>query len=107
NCSFRQQSPRLPQLGEEFLLERELQVGRSGASPGSYADADNTLDQLNVPQPPAHHQFVKLREPLTNINPVAMMVLVLVEFVDGAGASFELLLLAGVRAGLRQLAHCL
>src|SRR5258706_16325110 len=56
-------------------------------------------------QPPAHHQFVKLRQPFADINPVAMMMLILVEFVARAGARFESLPLGRAFAGWRKFAH--
>ena len=70
---FGQQSSRFPQLREEFLVEREFEVRRSRAAAGAHAHSDHALDKLDVPQPPADDQFVKLSEPLANIDPVAMV----------------------------------
>src|SRR5271169_6414399 len=101
NSSLGQQRPCLPQFGEKLLVERELQIGRSRTSSSAHADADDALDQLNVAQPPAHHQFVKLSKPLAYINPIAMMVLILVEFMHSARSRFKSLPLSRTLADRR------
>src|ERR1700677_5072941 len=89
NPSLGQQCPRLPQFRKEFLVEGELQVRRSRASPSAHADADNSLDQLNVAQPPAHYQLVKLRQPFAHVNPVAVMMFIFIELVDRPRPRFK------------------
>src|ERR1700684_1526988 len=75
SVSPRQQRPRFPQLRKEFLLKRQLQKRRARASSRAHAKSNNSLNQLNMPQAPAHHQLVKLSQALANINPVAMVAL--------------------------------
>src|ERR1700729_3972626 len=80
---------RFPQFGEEFLFQRELQVGRAGAAARAHADANRALDHLNVAQAPADDEFVEFGEALADVNPVAVIALVTIERVDRFGAGLE------------------
>src|ERR1700732_1567449 len=71
HSSLRQQRPGLPQFWEKLFVESELQVRRSCASPSAHSNPNNALHQLNVSQPPTYHEFVKLRQPLADVDPVA------------------------------------
>src|SRR5277367_3011090 len=86
---------RFPQFGEEFLFQRELQVGRPGAASGSHANANRALDHLNVTQAPADHQFVEFGEALADVNPIAMIAFVAVERVNRFGTGLEFFLFGG------------
>src|SRR5215469_4564893 len=76
---FCEKCPRLPQFREKLLVQSQFEVRRAGAAACAHAHADDTLDQLNVAKPPAHHKLIKLGEPLTHIDPVAVARLVSVE----------------------------
>src|SRR5580704_15213609 len=104
-ASLGQQRPCLPQLGKKLLVECELKVRCPRTSSSTHPDANNPLHQLYVAQSPAHHQFVKLRQPLAHINPVAMVMLIFVEFVHGPGPGVESLPLGCTRAHQLQFAH--
>src|ERR1700738_4132483 len=67
--SLGQQRSPLPQFGKEFLVQRELEIGRPRASSGAHAHSDGALDKLDVSQPQTDDKFVKLREPLAHVNP--------------------------------------
>src|ERR1700685_1427637 len=81
---------RFPQFGEEFLYQRELQVGRTGATARAHADANRALDHLNVAKAPADDEFIEFGEALADVNPVAVIALVAIERVDRLGAGLEL-----------------
>ena len=76
---LRQQRPCLPKFGEEFLVQCEFQVRRSRTSSGSHARANHSLHQLDVAQPPTHNEFIEFRQPLADVNPVPIAVLVAVQ----------------------------
>src|ERR1700687_4877490 len=101
---LRQQRSRLPQFRKEFLVQRMLQVRRSGSSAGSHASANHSFHQLNVPQPPADHEFVKLGEPFAYINPVAIAPFIPIERKDCLSSRIKSLALGRAVCEL-QLAH--
>src|ERR1700677_1720773 len=77
---------RFPQFREEFLFQRELQVGRAGAAARAHADANRALDHLNVAKAPANNEFVEFGEALADVNPVAVIALVAIKRMDRFGA---------------------
>src|SRR5271156_711636 len=103
--SISQTRARFPQLRKEFFLQREFQIGGAGAAARAHAHADGALDHLNVTQPPAHNELVEFRQALANINPVAMIALVLIQRLNGFRARIESLAVGGVGAHFRKLAQ--
>src|SRR5579859_1609050 len=101
---FGQQSPRLPQFREEFLVECMFQIRCYGASTRSHAGSNDALDQLNMTQSPAHDQFVELRQSLAHIDPIAVAGLILIEREHRTRPGRKLLSLARVFFDL-QLSH--
>ncbi len=85
-----------PELRKQALAKRGAQVRRAFCAAGAAARADDALDHLNVSQPPSDHQFVEFRQPLAEINPVAIAALVLVDIANRLGALLKALLLGGV-----------
>src|SRR5271163_4833191 len=69
---------RFPQFREEFLFQRELQVGRACAAARAHANADGAFDHLNVAQAPAYDQFIEFGEAFADVNPVAVMAFIAV-----------------------------
>src|SRR5262249_30744738 len=74
----------------EFLVQRELQIRRTGTTAGTHPSANHPLDKLNMPQPPAHNQLIEFGEALANVDPVTMLVLLLVQREHGTSPRVEL-----------------
>src|SRR5579864_8710814 len=101
---LRQERPRLPQFGKKLVVQRVFQIRCAGSSAGPYAHADYPLHELNVPEPPAHHQFVEFGESFAYVNPITIAAFISVEGEDGTGPGIKFLTLGRTVNGL-QLAH--
>src|ERR1700733_3377024 len=98
---FRQKRSGFPEFREEFLIERKLQVRRSRTSTRSHARSNDALHELNVAQSPTDNQFVELRQPLANINPMTIPVLILIQGEHRPCPGFKSFLLGRAGANLK------
>src|SRR5580704_3857000 len=97
---------RFPQLGEEFLIQRELQIRRAGAAARAHTNANRAFDHLNVAQAPADDEFVEFGEAFADVNPVAMIAFVAIEGVNRFGAGLKFFFFAGGGGRRLQSAQC-
>src|SRR5581483_3412525 len=80
------QRPRFPQFRKEALVERSAQIRRATTAAGPHTRTNRTLDHLNMPQSPRHQQFIKFRQTLTYVDPVAVTSLIAIECSNSEGA---------------------